>query len=437
MSLCRTRALGGHEYQCNACESTCSVYNSCGDRHCSQCSGSKRYDFCERASKVLLAGVDYYQVVFTLPSELSRLALSNRGSLADLLFKTAWKSLNQTVQSEQDYDPAAIMVLHTWNQKLEAHWHVHAIVPGAGPSRTDGSWKTSTAPPGSGLRDDRYLVDAINLRTSFRKHAMTELARLRKRGELKLGIDPEFGDLRTDVVWDAFTSHLESLEWVSYIEPPPPGSSGPSNLVRYLTRYLTGGPIGNSRIESADEAEVTFMAREGSKQGGGLRQVPLTLETPEFVRRWCLHIQPDQLTKTRYFGGWSNSKLSRYQASCQRAMPSASMSLSPATAATILAATEESTSKLKCPTCESTSLRKIESWPRPSWRSLIGYQGSSTPVWYRESREKDDERFWDGCYGAGFNAWYLENVIESAFAPPPGKQLLLPGLELLGVDAID
>jgi hypothetical protein len=47
------------------------MYNSCGDRHCSQCSGSKRYNFAERAEKLLLDGVDYYQVVFTLPSELS------------------------------------------------------------------------------------------------------------------------------------------------------------------------------------------------------------------------------------------------------------------------------------------------------------------------------------------------------------------------------
>ena len=39
---------------------------------------------------------------------------------------------------EQGYDAAALMVSHTWNQKLDAHGHVHAVVPGGGPA-LDGS----------------------------------------------------------------------------------------------------------------------------------------------------------------------------------------------------------------------------------------------------------------------------------------------------------
>ena len=116
LSLCRTRHLGGHRYRCHDCGGQTNVYNSCGDRHCPQCSGSKRYDFSQRAQAVLLEGVTYYQVVFTLPSELSRLALSNRRAIAELLFQSAWTSLRQAIRSEQDYDPAAMIVLHTWNQ---------------------------------------------------------------------------------------------------------------------------------------------------------------------------------------------------------------------------------------------------------------------------------------------------------------------------------
>jgi len=62
---------------------------------------------------------------------------------------------------------------------------------------------------------------------------------------------------------------------------------------------------------------VTFMAREGKQTGGEREQVPVTLETIEFVRRWCEHIQPEQLTKTRYFGGWCSRKQRQYQASCR------------------------------------------------------------------------------------------------------------------------
>lgn len=217
------------------------------------------------------------------------------------------------------------MVLHTWNQKLEAHWHVHALVAGSGPGTNNSGWQTSMAPEGSDISDSHYLVDAINLRTSFRKFAISHLQRLRVRGELKLDTDSEFGDLREDAAWDSLLEHLSSLEWVSFIQPPPSGSSGPNDLVRYLTRYLTGGPISNSRIVAADEQDVTFMAREGKKQGGESKQVPVTLSTVEFVRSWCLHIQPDQLTKTRYFGGWSNSRQATYQQRCADDMNAAEL----------------------------------------------------------------------------------------------------------------
>jgi len=55
--------------------------------------------------------------------------------------------------------------------------------------------------------------------------------------------------------------------------------------LKYLARYLTGGPISDSRIVSADEREVTFLAREGTTPGGEAKQVPITLTTPEFTRR--------------------------------------------------------------------------------------------------------------------------------------------------------
>ena len=440
LSLCRTAALGGRKLECDTCESTCYVYNSCGDRHCSQCSGSKRYDFSERASKLLLDGIDYYQVVFTLPSELSGMALGNRQLLADLLFQSAWKSLQKTIRNEQGYEPAATMVLHTWNQKLDAHWHVHALVPGAGPGVGNGDWQTSTSPAGSSNSDDHYLVDAIKLRQTFRKHAIAHLNRLRKRGELKLDADSEFGDLQEEDAWQSLLDHISSLEWVSYIQPPPAGSSGPNDLVRYLTRYLTGGPISDSRIVAADEHEVTFMAREGTTQGGESIQVPVTLSSLEFTRRWCLHIQPDQVTKVRYFGGWSNRQMASYQGRCIKAMDRANVPLSdtaldfpPAESETL--AFDGKESELTCPHCEDGILRLLETYPRPSWREIFSRGSELMPRWYAESLEVSERAFWDGSYGEGFYDWYLKTLIESAYRPPPVvryTQPNLPGLERPG-----
>ena len=70
----------------------------------------------------------------------------------------------------------------------------------------------------------------------------------------------------------------------------------------------------------ADNRSVTFKAKDGKTLGGDAKQVPVTMSTREFVQRWCQHIQPNQLTKSRYFGGWSNNRLATYLDQCVAAM---------------------------------------------------------------------------------------------------------------------
>jgi len=111
--LCRTAALKGHIYKCSGCDSRINVYNSCGDRHCPQCSGARRADWMNNSDEVILPGVPYFQVVFTLPDKLSALILGNRQELYSLLFQSAWKALHGELRRTGKYHPAALMVLHT------------------------------------------------------------------------------------------------------------------------------------------------------------------------------------------------------------------------------------------------------------------------------------------------------------------------------------
>ena len=64
---------------------------------------------------LLVPGVDCYQVVFTIPDDLSSLALGNRREMFRLLFRSAWESLRTIIEEEQQFEAAAAMVLHTWN----------------------------------------------------------------------------------------------------------------------------------------------------------------------------------------------------------------------------------------------------------------------------------------------------------------------------------
>ena len=111
--LCRTPALRGHVYECPECHGRCKVYNSCTDRHCPLCCGARRATWLEKTCTLLLPGVSYFQVVFTLPDKLAPLILGNRKPLYDLLFRSAWRSLEATLRTEGQFQPAAVMVLHT------------------------------------------------------------------------------------------------------------------------------------------------------------------------------------------------------------------------------------------------------------------------------------------------------------------------------------
>ena len=444
LSLCRTRALGGKSYQCDDCGEVTEVHHSCGDRHCPQCSGCKRYDFAKRAERLILEGVTYYQVVFTLPGVISELALTNREAIADLLFDAAAASLRKTIRSQQEYDPAAMMVLHTWNQQLMPHWHVHALVPGGGPSLSGDQWKSAQAPPEAHNSNDHYLVDAISLREAFRKAALSRLRKLYSQGKLKLY--GKFEYLSDEHCWKALCDDLAEVDWVSFIQPPPTKTSTAEQVVRYLTRYLTGGPISDSRIVTADTSHVTFLAREGVRVGGQREQVPVTIPTMEFMRRWCLHIQSEQLTKTRYFGGWCCHKRAEYQATCRRVLGIDQSETVGEEAESEEVQSYESPStqseqseepELQCAACGSYKLRFTGETPKPSWSDLLTHEDDRCPAWYAETEYQEFCAYLEREYGISYSDWSLEMREESTMSEPlqteppqvaPTRQLYLPGL---------
>ena len=85
---CRTAALGGHRDQCVRCGHQAISYNSCRSRHCPKCQGNARAKWLAARSAELLP-VPYFHIVFTLPHELSALALGNKRLLYDLLFRSS------------------------------------------------------------------------------------------------------------------------------------------------------------------------------------------------------------------------------------------------------------------------------------------------------------------------------------------------------------
>jgi hypothetical protein len=189
----------------------------------------------DSAAKLLLPGIDYFQVVFTMPGKLSSLALGNRREMFDLLFRSAWRALKQVIEDEQQFEAAASMILHLWNQHLESHIHLHAFVPSGGPSlTTPGEW--TTARPPAHLRQDRlWLANADKLRLAFRTEFLKGLRSLHRRGKLKL--TGEWGFLRQTAAFEVWLKPLEEKPWVTQRGKSDCGREGRPDVFRPVAGF--------------------------------------------------------------------------------------------------------------------------------------------------------------------------------------------------------
>jgi hypothetical protein len=151
------------------------------------------------------------------------------------------------------------------------------------------------------------------------------------------------------------------------IQPPPRDTSDPADVLKYLARYMTGGPISDRRLLEVREDRVYFLARATDKSG---RQVRERLPAVEFVRRWTLHILPKGFTKSRCYGGWSNSRREEYQKQCEQLQPSPARTepdvVEPPRTETEPAGERE----LTCPQCGERMALQSDT-PRPPWRDLF------------------------------------------------------------------
>src|SRR5206468_534571 len=133
ITRCRTAALGGHRDQCSDCGHSAISYNSCRNRHCPKCQGNARLRWLQARQRELLP-TSYVHVVFTLPRELAPLALQNKRLLYNLLFRTSAETLLEIARDPRHLgaEIGFFSVLHTWDQRLQHHPHVHCVVAAGG-----------------------------------------------------------------------------------------------------------------------------------------------------------------------------------------------------------------------------------------------------------------------------------------------------------------
>jgi len=133
LQQCRTAELGGHKDKCDndKCSHERLSYNSCGNRHCPKCQVAKQMLWAEDRMRDAL-NVKYFHLVFTVPQELNEVCLEDSKFFYSSLFACAWDTLRSFGYSHYGTETGAISVIHTWEQNLSLHPHLHCLVPATG-----------------------------------------------------------------------------------------------------------------------------------------------------------------------------------------------------------------------------------------------------------------------------------------------------------------
>jgi len=276
VSVCRTQELGGHLDRCDSCGFERPAYNSCRNRHCPKCQSLAKAKWLQKQTAELLP-VGYFHLVFTLPHVLNGLILAHKKIVLALLFKAVSETLLEFGQRRFGGQIGFITVLHTWDQTLKDHFHLHCLVPSGALSPDHSRWISARK---------NFLFPVKALSQVFRGKFLALLQHACAKGKLP----PANNEIKAS----------RRKNWVVYAKKP---FGSPQTVLDYLGRYTHRVALSNDRIVKVENGAVTLSYRD---RKDGDRRKTMTVEAHEFIRRFLLHVLPDGFMRIRHFGFLAN-----------------------------------------------------------------------------------------------------------------------------------
>jgi len=291
IEICRTAELGGHLERCDRCGFERNAYNSCRNRHCPKCQALAKAEWLEKRRAELLP-VGYFHNVFTLPHELNQIALCNKTVLYDILFKSVAQTLQEFAADPKHRLGGKIgftAILHTWDQKLLSHVHLHCVIP-AGVLSCDGErWISARK---------SFLFPVKALSRVFRRKFIKCLKKAFRKNRLIFPGRLAYLEVRENFM--RAIGRLWQKDWVVYSKAP---FNGPQKVLDYLGRYTHRVAIANHRIVKVEDGLVTFQYRD---RRDGDKSKLMTINAGVFIHRFLLHVIPDSYKRIRHFGFLAN-----------------------------------------------------------------------------------------------------------------------------------
>ena len=182
-----------------------------------------------------------------------------------------------------------LAVLHTWDQTLLDHFHLHCLIPGGALAFDDSRWIPARS---------NFLFHGRALSIVFRAKFLDLLDAARSEDQLQFPGRAEA--LATADGWNQLYGSLKSKKWVVYAKRP---FSSPETVLEYLGRYTHRVAISNHRIQALADGRVTFLYRG---RNADTSRCSMTLDAGEFIRRFLLHVLPFGFQRVRHFGLLAN-----------------------------------------------------------------------------------------------------------------------------------
>jgi len=240
----------------------------------------------------------YYHAVFTLPHHLRPLVRYNKRLCYELLLSTSSDTL-LTFGRDPKWLGGEIGfygILHTWGQALWIHPHVHYIVPG-GALSDEGKWIKAPF-------NDKFLFPVKALSKVFRGKFIEGLKKAYYDG--KVVIPPDLSEIERGDLFEQWVDDLVNRDWVVYCKPP---FGDAEQVIRYIGRYTHRVAISNSRIIGIKDGRVHFWYK--NYKNDRIFWEKTSLDGMEFIRRFILHVLPDQFHKIRHYGFLANGRCKR------------------------------------------------------------------------------------------------------------------------------
>ena len=266
---CRTAALGGQVWRCDACGTEVFSFHSCGNRSCPKCHTAQTQEWLEHRQAEMLP-VPYFHITVTVPAELREVLRANQRDGYAALMQASAAAIIELARDPRYVGGtvAVLAVLHTWTQQLNLHPHVHCLVSGGGISEDASTWHPAR---------QNFLLP------------IKALAKL-VRGKFRALLQRRCPDLVVpDVVWQ--------VPWILHVTA---WGNGEQAVLDYLARYVFRIALTNARIVGLDDQTVTIQYKE--RKVGRARTCRLSGD--EFMRRFLQHVLPRGFHKVRYFGLW-------------------------------------------------------------------------------------------------------------------------------------